>query len=303
MFGNNQLVSLMPPKLDISVIKHSLTPFLPIIITLLLSMLITLLIAPYQEPVNILPFEEESAGGAGAGLNALFYLFISLIGGSFIFLMLKYKRDLLLKLFIGFAFFFSTFFITLFIIANVTIVVATIPEIIIIAVNLMYSLLVSYFMVAPKANPQIRNILILFLSSELGFFLGYNMPTWSTILILVVLSFYDIYAVKRGPIKKIVDTLEEEGEEVLPFLGYSGVEWQIGLGDLVFYSMFISHVLAFFGLLASFLVFLGILLGVALTYRLLPKYEMLPGLPLAIFFGICMLLLSQLIELILIIYP
>lgn len=283
-------------EIHTNIVHRFIYPLFPVVSTLVLSILITTMIAQVLQPVNILPFEEETAGGAGAGLNALFYLGISLLGGTFIFLLLKYKKDLLLKLFIGFAFFISTFFITFFITFVILITTNWIIEIVMLVIVIIYSLIISIAMVWVKFNEGIRNGLIILLSSELGFFLGYNMPTWSTILILVALSLYDIYAVKRGPIKKIVTTLDTAEEETIPFLGFSSYEWQIGLGDLVFYSMFVSHVYAFFGFIACIFVFFGIIFGVILTYRLLSKHEMLPGLPLAIFTGLVMLALEIGIE-------
>jgi hypothetical protein len=85
---------------------------------------------------------------------------------------------------------------------------------------------------------------------------------------------------------------------------YEAPEWSIGIGDFVIYSMFaaftLTHMLQFLpyygfytplvGFVLPWLVFLitttGLLVGYTYTLKLLSRKELLPGLPLAVAFGL-----------------
>ena len=84
---------------------------------------------------------------------------------------------------------------------------------------------------------------------------------------------------------------------------YSAKDWDIGIGDLVFYSLlasqpltpyFIFHhgsgLLENFGVwifwLISLFTIIGILIGFVITIRLLERNSMLPGLPCSIALGL-----------------
>jgi hypothetical protein len=177
----------------------------------------------------------------------------------------------------------------------------------------------------------------------MGAFLAVILPTWTVLFMLIGLSLYDIYSVKRGPIRDIVESsiMEETNSEfrraeaetkipqegtqdegiveepkpraaehqktmstntsppIIVLMTYSSANWDLGIGDLVFYSMLTSHALHFgasgfylnaFGLIAPWLTFLGatlgIILGFLLTVKLLARHPMLPGLPVAIGLGL-----------------
>jgi hypothetical protein len=60
----------------------------------------------------------------------------------------------------------------------------------------------------------------------------------------------------------------------------------MGLGDLTFYSMLSGHMLINFGAVSSLASIVGILLGCMLTFKMLEKKGMFPGLPFPIAFGL-----------------
>jgi hypothetical protein len=120
---------------------------------------------------------------------------------------------------------------------------------------------------------------------------------------LIGISIWDIISVKKGPIKKIMESTGNidpdfekkvaSGEIQLADLEDSDLE--IGIGDLAFYSMLASHTLIaslfltenwIFALLATIAAIVGIILGSKLTIRALEHNKILPGLPLSIFIGI-----------------
>jgi len=103
-------------------------------------------------------------------------------------------------------------------------------------------------------------------------------------LILVFLAVYDIFAVYRGPVGKIA----QSGLDQLQGLSFSFKDIQMGLGDLVFYSMLTGAMI--FGFPTSFLpVFasiIGIVAGSVITFYMLEKKGLFPGLPFPIFLGL-----------------
>ena len=48
----------------------------------------------------------------------------------------------------------------------------------------------------------------------MGAFLAIILPTWTVLAMLIGLSLYDIYAVKKGPIRDIVNVAIEEEERM-----------------------------------------------------------------------------------------
>ncbi len=330
------------------------------------------------------PSEGSGAGGqAWSGLlNALIFFIPALIGGFFIFLLFKYRKRGALRILFGGAMFivgwiataYFLFLIWVMIINhgvrvhNVFFEVGGIPigpmgplpitfASIIISSILMGGL-VSYTLFAKESRQNDKNLALLYMGAIMGAFLSTLIPTWALAIFMVILCFYDLYAVKRGPIKKIVEmTMEDEielerqryyqrlaregpsprqqrqmeedlkkdesgawglggrggkrsllsrlingGTEdggisetdmIMNNMTYAGGDWDLGIGDLVFYSVLSSHALMLgiqfipeFGILAPFLFFtaavVGILIGFRYTIKKLEENLMLPGLPVPI---------------------
>lgn len=94
-------------------------------------------------------------------------------------------------------------------------------------------------------------------------------------------------------------------EDLMSSMTYGTDEWELGIGDLVFYAMLGSHTLIVgaalipkFGILAPWLFFLttliGIMVGFFITLKLLEKEFMLPGLPIPIVLGLAAMGLTYL---------
>jgi presenilin-like A22 family membrane protease len=146
-----------------------------------------------------------------------------------------------------------------------------------------------------KLGGTARNIVVVFLGGALGVFLGVSIPVVSALLILAFLAVYDIIAVYKGPVGKIADS----GLDQLKGLSFSFREIQMGLGDLVFYSMLCSVMLlnGDFGGWAPYLLSLaGVLVGSFLTFIMLKKKGIFPGLPIPILLGITLGLLGTLVH-------
>jgi presenilin-like A22 family membrane protease len=149
----------------------------------------------------------------------------------------------------------------------------------ILAVSILLTAVADY---AIFKGSRFSGLVVLGIGGALGTFLGFSLPTTSTILILIALAIYDTYAVFRGPVGKIA----RGGLDQLRGLSYSFKDVQMGLGDLTFYSMLSGHMLLTFGPVPCLASIVGILIGCEASFRIVEKKEMFPGLPLPIFCGL-----------------
>ena len=78
-------------------------------------------------------------------------------------------------------------------------------------------------------------------------------------------------------------------------LSFSFKDIQMGLGDLVFYSMLSGSMLFNFGIVSYIVSIVGILFGAFLTFVMLEKKRIFPGLPFPVFLGLAGGLLTSLI--------
>ena len=273
--------------------RFSILPSIyPIIATILIGSFITLAIQIFQPPISVVPFSEENNPTTAPWLNAVFFVGLSLIAATIFLILIRKGKIFVLKLIFGFSLWFSSSFI-LFYIMLILIPMTTMVEFYIsVLFSFVFGFILALSLISHKVPIQIRNFFVILLSSIIGFFLGYNSPTWSIIAILVGLALYDMYAVKKGPLGKLVSELEKEedkkGGDILPFLGYTTDVLQIGLGDLVFYTVLVTHLLSRpqYGIIDATAGALGVLLGAVITFKMLQKEKMLPGLPLSIFLGL-----------------
>lgn len=236
-------------------------------------------------------------------LNAAILILIALFGAFMIYLLLKYDKDKILKyFFIGSFIFIGSFMIFLFGLSLLNLLAANYLFLFIIVllssfgIGILLSLMIFYKRFSKNRN--IKNIGLLIFGALIGSFLGLVLPTWTSFLLLIGLSIYDIFAVFKGPIKKIIELNEEKNKEFCE-VSYALPDYEIGLGDLTFYSMLACSTLRVgyntsfineWGLLAIFLPcimsIIGIIIGALITFKLLEKKEILPGLPISILLGI-----------------
>ena len=137
-----------------------------------------------------------------------------------------------------------------------------------------------------------RNAAVVGIGGALGIFFGFAIPLWSAVLILVFLAVYDVFAVYRGPVGKIAQS--SESFEQLQGLSYSFKDIQMGLGDLVFYSMLTGSMFFYFidsyhlpfGVLPCLVSVIGIMAGSIITLFMLERRGIFPGLPFPIMLGL-----------------
>ncbi|MFX1519239.1 MAG: hypothetical protein ACFFCD_04900 [Promethearchaeota archaeon] len=271
---------------------------LPTILSILLAVFLTYISILGQTQVEVTPFSEQEGGLGAAGLNAIIFVVAALLGASLLVILLKRGYNKILNAFMFFGMTLGGILLTGYFGLAVLIIFNSLELfLILVVISILFGLGAAYILLKRNfSNLYLQNAVILGYGGGLGAFLGIAMPTWSTILLLVGLSIYDIFAVTRGPIKQIIEISEEKSIEMPAMTYSSSEEIEIGLGDLVFYSMLTAHTFLNFGSFPLMMVSGGILGGLMITLKLLEKRKMLPGLPISITIGLVALFLSLLLS-------
>jgi len=269
----------------------SLVDLTPILVSVFFGVLCTLVImASPLELYQITPFSENSFGFFASFANGFYLVVLAGVGATILYLLLRRKSHRLVTLLIGFALTMAVFVLSLFYLSiiaaffDVPYVDATILTLSVIA-----TIVADYALF--KTNSKFASVIILGIGGGLGAFLGLSIPTTSTVLILIFLAFYDVFAVYRGPVGKIANI----GLDQLRGLSLSFKEVQIGLGDFTFYSMLSGHMLLNYGYVPCLASIIGIAIGCVFSFRMLEKKGMFPGLPLPIFLGLAASFIASLI--------
>lgn len=119
-----------------------------------------------------------------------------------------------------------------------------------------------------------------------GVLLGATVPLWTSFVLLVAVSIFDIYAVFRGHLKLLADNSRTSLKGLMvPFRGMD-----LGLGDVVFYSMLIMFSLSHFGFLSAIGASVGVGGGFAATLMLLRRRRLIPALPIPLLGGLALTL-------------
>lgn len=129
------------------------------------------------------------------------------------------------------------------------------------------------------------------ISAEVGSFFAGTLPPTNgvplmAILLAVVFAIYDIYAVFRGPLKQLVNIAPSGA---FAAMSVKAGEFTVGLGDVVFYSMLPSIALFYLHPINAVYTLVAVDAGVVLTLYLLTRRRLLPGLPIPMLLGICVL--------------
>lgn len=140
----------------------------------------------------------------------------------------------------------------------------------------------------------IHEVLLLITGILTGTMMAVMFPEILSILVLLLLSVYDIISVRMGFIKMLMDKVApepiEENEEkprefslanpVLLATAYIGLA-SLGIGDIICYSMMMTLYGIAFNPMCSFIAFITINSGIVLLYMLMKKFKLryAPGLP------------------------
>ncbi len=185
-------------------------------------------ISPAEEPVKPKPGENATANvtvepeqepsllaTVVAGLlNVLPLIIIALVAGFGIYWLFKRKKHITLRLLFGSAlsivcvctlFFFGIMTILLALYTTGMGLSDTIIGLIVAPFAVPVGIALGYFIVSKKVTLDRKNVSLLFAGALMGAFMATLIPIWIVLPLMVGISLFDIYSVKRGPIKKIID--------------------------------------------------------------------------------------------------
>jgi len=297
---------------------------IPIVVVIILSSILaylTFVVAGVQVEESYFP--EEELGALAVLLNGVLFTVIAVVSGFLIVFFIKKLGMGVLKYLFGISFGFVSFFITLmFLDVIIYLIFIQFPEttfvfkLYLLFTNLylpmgtaisVFFLIYKYF---TSKSIKTKNFIVLYIGLLISASMSIVLPFWSTLAILVGISFWDMFAVlyKKGPIKEMIELISErDNEEEMEKAKikeqiesgsaiYDTSNIEIGIGDLAFYGLLTSSVLLFTNnIIITALTTIAIVIGTGITLSRLKKNKILPGLPISIFLGIGAFLLSQLI--------
>jgi len=162
-------------------------------------------------------------------------------------------------------------------------------------VSLYFSLALAVGVVALLAAASRKPKLVILaplitglLSAEVGSYFASTLNLSTALLLPIVFSVYDIYAVFKGPIKQLVSAAPPEAlVGITSRLG----EFAIGTGDTIFYSLLPALAVYQFGTPVALETMVAVDVGVVITLVLLSRAKMLPGLPIPMAMGMAAIIL------------
>jgi presenilin-like A22 family membrane protease len=271
-------------KLEADSFKFQIVYLLPIFASMLFGLGCAYLLIPQQSEIIPITPIPESTPGAPFG-NALYFVVLIAVAATMFYFLIKRKNKNIIKALIVVALTTASLLLSLvYVSALLFYFPSNYDFYILIASAIIITILfdLSIFRLGSKA----RNIAVVCVGGALGIFFGFSIPLFSAIAILVFLAVYDVIAVYKGPVGKIA----QSGLDQLQGLSFSFKDIQMGLGDLVFYSMLTGAI--FFSFLPEFiptvLAVFGILAGSVITFYMLEKKGIFPGLPFPIMLGLAL---------------
>jgi len=262
--------------------KFQVVYLVPILASMLFGLGCAYLLVPQQSeviPVTPIP---ETTPGAPIG-NGLYFVVLIAISATLFYFLIKRRSNNIIKGLIVFALTTASLLLS---VVYLSAVLAFFPIIDnlwwLIALSIVLTVL--FDLAIFRLGSIARNVAVVALGGALGIFFGFSIPLYSGVIILVFLAVYDVIAVYKGPVGKIAAS----GLDQLQGLSFSFKDIQMGLGDLVFYSMLMGVI--FFGFLPRYLptlmAIIGILVGSIITFFALEKKGIFPGLPFPILLGL-----------------
>jgi hypothetical protein len=268
---------------------------LPVLLIAIVSELFAILLVRLFDMTNtnlgyFQPFGQSPAGSLGASL----LLVIPMAGAAFFFLwVIRRNRVNFLK-----ALLISLTTLSCLILSFVTFEILFIyltmdlADFLSVVLASIVAFLVAYVGFRPTSKFSLVAVVVL--SAEIGGFLAMVIPVPTIFVLPAIVSIYDVYAVFRGPLGKLIDSSSSSSSEetILVPITATVADVQIGLGDLVFYGMVVAEAFRLltlqFALLTSLAMNIGIILTLILTFR----RRALPGLPVPMLFGVITLFLA-----------
>ena len=270
-----------PQKNEQDRFKFDIVYLAPILASLLVGLGCAYLLVPVQsDAIPVTPIPETTAGAPW--LNATYFVVLIALAATLFYFLIKRRSKRIIK---GLVVVALTTASGLLSIIYLYALFANVSYADYIVFPLTVVITVLFDLAVFKIGGVARDVVVIFMGGALGIFFGKFVPLWSAVLILAFLAIYDVFAVYKGPVGKIA---QSSGLDQLQGLSFSFKDIQMGLGDLVFYSMltgtiFFTFLPNLFPTLASII---GILAGSVITLFMLEKKGIFPGLPFPILLGL-----------------
>jgi presenilin-like A22 family membrane protease len=231
------------------------------------------------------PIPESEFGFLAAIGNAILFVVLATVGATLVVLLLKYGRERFLRYLLIGAFGFISIVVALYFGYLYVVIFQFIDPYLAILFLIAFIMTMSLAFITVDDTNRMKNGGLLIFGAAIGAFLGVVLPVWTSVLLLIGLAIYDYFSVKKGPIRKIVELTEDDPDK-LGALAVSTAEWDIGLGDVAFYSMMTALAIVNFGFLPTILTVIGIIAGFLITLKLLETRGIIAGLPAPVALGL-----------------
>lgn len=260
--------------------KFQMAYLVPILASLIFGLGCAYLLVPQQsEVIPVTPFPENTPSGPFG--NAFYFVILVAVSATLFYILIKRRSKRIIKALITVALTTASLLLSL---VYLSAIFAYFPSWSILVIPLSIAITVMFDIAIFRLGSIARNTAVVCVGGALGMFFGFSIPLYSAVLILAFLAVYDVIAVYRGPVGKIA----QSGLDELQGLSFAFKDIQMGLGDLVFYSMLTGSM--FFNFLPSVLPCLvsivGILAGSIITFFMLEREGIFPGLPFPIMLGL-----------------
>jgi presenilin-like A22 family membrane protease len=262
--------------------KFQIIYLVPILASLIFGLGCAYLLSPQpQATIPVTPFPENTPSGPFS--NAFYFVILVAISATLFYILLKRRSKKIIKGLIVFAMTTASLLLSL---VYLSAIFNYLPSWSIFLIPISIVITVLFDVAIFRLGNIPRNVAVVGVGGALGIFFGFEIPLYSAVLILAFLAIYDVFAVYRGPVGKIAQS--GAGLDELQGLSFSFKDIQMGLGDLVFYSMLTGAM--FFSFLPSVLpaivAIIGIIAGSVITFFMLEKRGIFPGLPFPIMLGL-----------------
>jgi len=255
----------------------------PILASMLFGLCCAWVLKPKQGPYApmlppITPFPDSTVTGPFA--IALFFVVMVSISATVFYFLLKQNKVKFIKIVLGAVMTMAAALLSI-VYLSMLLVDISFPLLLVLTV-----LITVLFDLAIFKFTKAQNVAVIGLGGAFGALFSFILSPapYSTVAILVFLAIYDVFAVYRGPVGKIA----QNGIDQLSGLSYSFKDIQMGLGDLFFYTVLMC--LMYFNYPNSFLPtimsIIGVCIGSVITFYLLDKKGIFPGLPFPIAIGL-----------------
>ncbi|MCL1977888.1 MAG: presenilin family intramembrane aspartyl protease [Candidatus Bathyarchaeota archaeon] len=272
--------------------KISFVYLVPILASLIFGLGCTWLLKPQHEqapipPSAVMPFPDDTISGPIG--NALLYVVLAAIGATVFLILIKRRKVKLVKSVIFLVMTTVSMMLSLLYISELLSYTSFYSDFLLVGLSILITVL---FDLAIFKYTKAQSVAVIGLGGALGAVMAFAFPPYSVIAVLIALAIYDIIAVYRGPVGKIA----QAGLDQLPGLSYSFKDIQMGLGDLIFYTVLTGSMFFSFpnSILPTIMSIIGICIGSIITFLMLEKKRIFPGLPFPIALGLALGLLTAL---------